>query len=120
MISRKSLKRVGSSIPISPPRFYLLQLCPFKDIMAGQRDFATGLDLGATDLKGKDFDHVEPLELEQWATNISANAAQLSEGHRNYLIKRHGTLDLDPMPDFGDADPYNWPTWKVMEILTHI
>jgi hypothetical protein len=37
----------------------------------------------------------------------------LSQEHRDYLMKRHGTLDLDPVPAFGDADPYNWPSWKV-------
>ncbi|KAK5215083.1 hypothetical protein LTR72_011837 [Exophiala xenobiotica] len=36
----------------------------------------------------------------------------LSPEHREYLLARHGTLDLDPMPDMGDADPYNWPHWK--------
>lgn len=35
-------------------------------------------------------------------------AVQLSEEHREYLLKRHGTLDLDPMPDMSDADPFNW------------
>jgi hypothetical protein len=39
--------------------------------------------------------------------------AALSSEHREYLMHRHGTLDLDPVPAFGDADPYNWPTWKV-------
>ncbi|OGM48086.1 MFS multidrug transporter [Aspergillus bombycis] len=36
----------------------------------------------------------------------------LSPSHREYLFKRHGTLDLEPMPSASDADPYNWPTWK--------
>ncbi|KAJ5602213.1 hypothetical protein N7510_011747 [Penicillium lagena] len=38
--------------------------------------------------------------------------AHLSEEHRQYLLARHGTLDLDPIPDMNDADPYNWPRWK--------
>lgn len=42
-------------------------------------------------------------------TDINA----LSEEHRTYLLKRHGTLELDPIPSFGDADPYNWSTTKV-------
>lgn len=33
--------------------------------------------------------------------------------HRQYLLNRHGTLNIDPIPDFNDADPYNWPYWKV-------
>ena len=32
--------------------------------------------------------------------------------HREYLLARHGTLDLEPIPDMSDADPYNWPHWK--------
>lgn len=39
--------------------------------------------------------------------------AHLSEEHRQYLLARHGTLDLDPIPDMNDADPYNWSTWRV-------
>lgn len=45
----------------------------------------------------------------------SSNAAStLSQEHEAYLMQRHGTLDLDPMPGFGGADPYNWPDHKVM------
>lgn len=36
----------------------------------------------------------------------------LSPEHQEYLLQRHGTIDLDPVPGFGDADPYNWPQWK--------
>lgn len=39
--------------------------------------------------------------------------SQLPQEHREYLLQRHGTLELDPVPDFGGADPYNWPQWKV-------
>ncbi|KAL4737006.1 major facilitator superfamily domain-containing protein [Aspergillus similis] len=39
-------------------------------------------------------------------------ASHLSEAHREYLLQRHGTLDLDPLPSASDADPYNWPLWK--------
>ncbi|KAF3400642.1 hypothetical protein DPV78_005884 [Talaromyces pinophilus] len=38
--------------------------------------------------------------------------SELSPQHREYLLQRHGTLDLDPMPSADDADPYNWPLWK--------
>lgn len=44
--------------------------------------------------------------------------SQLSNEHREYLIHRHGTADLDPIPDMSDADPYNWPTWKVRYFQT--
>lgn len=36
----------------------------------------------------------------------------ISEAHRQYIIQRHGTDQLDPLPDFNDADPYNWPRPK--------
>jgi hypothetical protein len=31
----------------------------------------------------------------------------------NYLVQRHGTYELDPLPSADPADPYNWPAWKV-------
>lgn len=42
-----------------------------------------------------------------------SEVVHLSEEHRHYLLERHGTLELDPLPTMGTADPYNWPTWKV-------
>lgn len=42
----------------------------------------------------------------------------LPQEHRDYLLARHGTLDLDPVPDMSDADPYNWPHWKKVVNLT--
>ena len=42
----------------------------------------------------------------------------LSQDHQQYLLKRHGTLDLDPLPGPGGADPYNWPSWKVPRSAT--
>lgn len=51
--------------------------------------------------------------LAPWSTHIAGDAANLFPEHRDYLLKRHGTLELDPMPGFGDADPLNWKTWKV-------
>ncbi|KAJ5160758.1 uncharacterized protein N7482_007762 [Penicillium canariense] len=44
--------------------------------------------------------------------------AHLSEEHRQYLLARHGTLNLDPIPDLNDADPYNWPKWRKTVNLT--
>jgi hypothetical protein len=40
----------------------------------------------------------------------------LSPEHREYLLKRHGTLDLSPLPSMDDADPYNWAPWKVVQL----
>lgn len=52
--------------------------------------------------------------LESVHTNIeNSNLAALSREHREYLEQRHGTLDLDPIPDANDADPYNWPQSRV-------
>jgi hypothetical protein len=47
------------------------------------------------------------------ATEAEIAAATLSVSHKEYLIERHGTLDLDPIPSPSNADPYNWPLWKV-------
>ncbi|KAL2797102.1 major facilitator superfamily domain-containing protein [Aspergillus keveii] len=41
-----------------------------------------------------------------------SEASTLSEQHQAYLLGRHGTLDLDPVPSMDPADPYNWPSWK--------
>ncbi|KAL2670197.1 hypothetical protein Neosp_014664 [[Neocosmospora] mangrovei] len=40
----------------------------------------------------------------------------LSEEHKRYLLKRHGTINLDPVPYMSDADPLNWPKWKVKRL----
>lgn len=37
----------------------------------------------------------------------------LSPSHIEYLLSRHGTLELNPVPSAHHADPYNWPAWKV-------
>ena len=59
-------------------------------------------------------DNMDDVELGPKATYINTGeTAGLSQDHRDYLIARHGTLELDPVPDFGDQDPYNWPKWKV-------
>jgi hypothetical protein len=67
------------------------------------------------------YEHNEPKhdnevveKLEPTLTYYPTNAiAELTPEHRDYLLKRHGTLELDPIPDMGGADPYNWPAWKV-------
>ncbi|KAI9708830.1 MAG: hypothetical protein M1820_003785 [Bogoriella megaspora] len=58
-------------------------------------------------------------ELGTRATYIPTDAAaNLPQEHRDYLIKRHGTLELDPIPSDDPADPYNWPEWKKISNLT--
>ncbi|KAL1304083.1 hypothetical protein AAFC00_000518 [Neodothiora populina] len=60
-----------------------------------------------------DSEKLDDVELGPKATYINTGAAAgLPQEHRDYLLARHGTLDLDPVPDMGDQDPYNWPTWK--------
>jgi hypothetical protein len=44
-------------------------------------------------------------------------SSYLPPEYRGYLISRHGTAELDPLPDMTDADPYNWPKWKVNPLL---
>lgn len=58
------------------------------------------------------FDRTEDLEAVH--TQIEPEEiSSLSPEHRNYLLQRHGTLELDPVADMSDADPYNWSTTKV-------
>ncbi|KAI9042719.1 synaptic vesicle transporter [Aspergillus affinis] len=57
--------------------------------------------------------HDERIEcLEKPEDGSFTNFNDLSSFHREYLLKRHGTLDLDPIPSPSGTDPYNWPTWK--------
>lgn len=37
---------------------------------------------------------------------------QLSVAHRDYLLQRHGTIDLEPCPTADPADPLNWAEWR--------
>lgn len=39
-------------------------------------------------------------------------ASHLPAEHRDYLQRRHGTLNLEPLPSGDEADPLNWPAWK--------
>jgi hypothetical protein len=41
-------------------------------------------------------------------------SGKLSPQHRDFLIARHGTADLIPLPTMDPADPFNWPAWKVV------
>lgn len=60
-----------------------------------------------------DIDLVESAGAGRAATYEESVAARLPKAHRDYLLERHGTLELDPIPSMGPADPYNWPEWKV-------
>ncbi|CAI6334758.1 unnamed protein product [Periconia digitata] len=63
-----------------------------------------------------EHDHGDRTDLAHADTNASFpqrdDIANLSEDHRQYLFRKHGTLDLHPVPSMSDADPYNWPRWK--------
>ncbi|KAJ5923110.1 hypothetical protein N7516_010813 [Penicillium verrucosum] len=49
---------------------------------------------------------------------VEDQIAHLSEEHRQYILVKHGTLDLEPIPNMTDADPYNWPQWRKSLNLT--
>lgn len=85
----------------------------------GHQDFAPGLEKIATSSAPALKDsHSSDLEIGYRSTNISIGAvATLPQSHRDYLLQRHGTLDLDPVPSDDPADPYNWPEWKKMANL---
>jgi len=58
-------------------------------------------------MMGKEREDVDGSSVEN---GIGGN---LSPAHREYLLARHGTLDLAPLPTMDPADPLNWPSWKV-------
>lgn len=37
---------------------------------------------------------------------------ELSTEHHAYLMKRHGSVVLDPIPSKDPLDPLNWSSWK--------
>lgn len=91
-----------------------------------EKDFTTAKDFVPTPPESRNqfenapsitskIDNITDAELGPRATYINTGAAAgLSQEHRDYLLARHGTLDLDPIPDMGDQDPFNWPQWKVI------
>ncbi|KAJ6442214.1 benzoate 4-monooxygenase cytochrome P450 [Purpureocillium lavendulum] len=42
----------------------------------------------------------------------SDEGVALTASHRDYLLRRHGTVELDPVPSPSDDDPLNWPRPK--------
>lgn len=65
--------------------------------------------------------HVEDRDLEdlsldpRWDESYAVTG--LSPASREYLLARHGTLELDPMPSASDDDPYNWPQARKIGML---
>ena len=71
-----------------------------------------------SDSSGKDEPQfVDGADAERAQTDLEGEAANLSAEHREFLLARHGTLDLDPIPSPDPTDPYNWPAWKVLLFL---
>jgi hypothetical protein len=60
-------------------------------------------------------EHVEAAERGKVpeSSTVIREPGLLSLEHHDYLLNRHGTLDLNPLPLISDADPYNCPAWKV-------
>ncbi|KAI5968201.1 hypothetical protein CANMA_002417 [Candida margitis] len=52
--------------------------------------------------KGPLEDHVEKISTHE------SPLASISEEHKQYLIAKHGTYALDPLPSMSDDDPLNW------------
>lgn len=43
-------------------------------------------------------------------------ASFLSAEHADFIMQRHGALNLSPVPSMDPADPLNWPSWKVKNL----
>ncbi|KAJ5946127.1 hypothetical protein N7454_002966 [Penicillium verhagenii] len=56
-------------------------------------------------MKDHELSHVEMLQPNQSGREISLS-------HREFLLARHGTLELVPLPAESLRDPLNWPTWQ--------
>lgn len=41
-----------------------------------------------------------------------SHQSSISNDIKRYIIERHGTLELDPLPSSSPKDPLNWPKWK--------
>ena len=67
--------------------------------------------------------NVSTIQVEQEVKDLETCSSQvemaedtmepLSRAHLEYLVERHGTSALDPVPSMDPADPLNLPTWKV-------
>lgn len=47
-------------------------------------------------------------------------ATEILDAHKEFLISRHGTADLTPLPLFSAQDPLNWSRWKKLYHLLMI
>jgi hypothetical protein len=70
----------------------------------------SSLGKNAKEAVPEETEYVENLDtIPTQATAMS----RLTAAHREYLLQRHGTFELDPIPGMGGADPYNWQSWMV-------
>jgi hypothetical protein len=56
-----------------------------------------------------------PAESKEGATLEIEDPSQTStinDDRDEYLLIRHGTLELNPLPSSSPKDPFNWPIWK--------
>src|ERR1035438_2645643 len=56
-----------------------------------------------------------PTESKEGASSEIEDPSQtstMSDDRERYIMMRHGTLELDPLPSSSPRDPLNWPTWK--------
>lgn len=68
----------------------------------------------------KDFEKERsPLHVE-FAEGEKHLATEIVDAHREFLIARHGTADLAPLPLFSVRDPLNWSRWKKLYHLLMI
>ncbi|KAK6197437.1 major facilitator superfamily domain-containing protein [Scheffersomyces amazonensis] len=59
-----------------------------------------------------DIDKPSNVHVEDIERGEKASVQELDPEHHDYLMKRHGTVDLDPLPSSDPLDPLNWPDWK--------
>jgi hypothetical protein len=96
--------------------FFGLQAMATSTDEKGLSQVPDGLSSNGNNGPGKpSAEHSEDIEpMKDRASYVQPETIDaLSPEHREYLMQRHGTLALDPIPAMGDADPYNWTSSKV-------
>lgn len=60
----------------------------------------------------RDIEKLEYVHDEHSVSNEDIAPAELSTDHYEFLMKRHGSVQLDPLPSNDPLDPLNWQEWK--------
>lgn len=56
-------------------------------------------------------------EKEEKLVETESSELALDANHQQFLLSRHGRLDLDPLPDINDENPLNWlPLVKMIQL----